>query len=150
MNLNTLKRGFTKTNPERGLRSLPGAQKSEHRENRSNSVRVKGLYITDSYDTAGRVIGITAYTLSWLCNGIILLLATHSLLPFITETISTGLLLGGYFIIAFIIHALVILADGMRDSNAPWARKSIIVFWSGVGILLVLSILLAIIQPLAF
>lgn len=145
MNLNTLKRGFTKTNPEKGLRSLPGAQKSVHREEGSGGIRVKGQYITHDHNTAGIVLGVMAYGFSWCCNVILLLLAAQSLLPFLAELAWGSLLLPAYLVLGFVIHIMVMVADGLRNSNAPWARKSIIVFWVGTGLFLVIYIPLAVI-----
>lgn len=68
MNLNNIKRGFTRTNPEKGLHSLPGAQKSDRRENRPHTIRVKGAYIEHDHNTVGKVLGISAWGLAWICN----------------------------------------------------------------------------------
>jgi len=148
MNLNTLKRGFSRTNPEKGLRSLPGAQKSEHRDDLSGSIRVKGQYIAHDHDKAGRILGMMAYGASWICNGIIFLLITLSLLPFFPGVSWERALLPIYVVLGFVIHIMVMVADGMRNSNAPWARKSMIVFWAGVGLFLAIYIPLIIIMPL--
>jgi|GEM_PF-5639293 hypothetical protein len=147
MNLNTLKRGFSRTNPEKGLRSLPGAQKSEHRDDLSGSIRVKGQYIVQDHDRAGRVLGIMAYGVSWICNGIILCLFILSLPPFVSEMLWERALLPIYLVLGFVLHIMVMLADGMRNSNAPWARKSIIVFWGGTGLFLAVYIPLLMMMP---
>ncbi|NWK55409.1 hypothetical protein HW115_07285 [Verrucomicrobiaceae bacterium N1E253] len=139
MNLNTIKRGFTKTNPERGLHSLPGARRSELRHETPETIRIRGKYISDSHDSTGRVIGILAFFISCICTLILILLCSHWL-PFVTPLVHFDTLLAMYVVLGFILHLMVIIADTMRNSNAPWARKSIIVFWSGIGVLLAISI----------
>lgn len=146
MNLNTLKRGFTKTNPEKGLRHLPGAQKSDHR--RHDSIRIKGPYIPKDHHGAGKILGITAFSFAWLCNGILILIAIQWILPFVTEFIMSDLLRNCYIILGFVIHPLVIMADGLRNSDAPWARKSILVFWGGLALFLAIYIPVTIIMSL--
>lgn len=148
MNLNTIKRGFTKTNPEKGLRNLPGAQKSERRDLMPGSVRVSGQYISSSYNKTGKIIGLLAYTIAWICNLLIILLVLQHFSPFGSTLGTSDFFLTSYVVLGVIMHIMVIFADGMQNSNAPWARKSIIVFWAGVGLSVALFIPLNIIQGL--
>ena len=139
MNLNTLKRGFTRTNPERGLRSLPGAQKSERRDDDDHSIRVKGVYIPLKHETAGRILGTCALGIAWICTGILISLFTLTFLPISWQTGMDDYALTSYVVLAVIMHILVIVADGITNSNAPRARKSVIVFWGSLALIIAIA-----------
>lgn len=120
MNLNTLKRGFTKTNPEKGLRSLPGAQKTERRTS-SPTIRVKGRYITQSTDRLGHFLGLLSYIHAWLYT--ILLPCSFLSDTGIFSPISV-------FILGFaLVHGYALFADGLHHSEVPWARRALKIFW---------------------
>lgn len=147
MNLNSFKRGFTKTNPEKGLHHLPGARKSDRKEEGPETIRVKGIYVAENHHTAGRVFGILSYGLAWVCNSILMIITTVSVMQFTSDSHYLGdNALIAYIALAVILHTFVIVADNLRNSDAPWARKSIITFWIGLGIFLTIYIPLATIE----
>lgn len=122
MNLNRLKRGFTRTDPERGLRNLPGATKSDRMDDSLSTIRVKGRYIPTNTDRAGQLFGMMGYIHSWLY--LVLLSCT----VFATNTLEFSPL--SIFLIGFaVVHGCAMAADGLRHSEAPWARKGIKIFW---------------------
>ena len=140
MNLNTIKRGFSKTNPEKGLRSLPGAHKEDHRDNQQNTIRISGKYIPNKENVdAGKALGMLGYVVAWV-SGVTLVMNTVMLTTNSggnTGYAATALALGGA-----LVHGCSIFADTMRNTEAPWARKGIVVFWSGVLLSLVLGLIL--------
>lgn len=139
MNLNSLKRGFTKTNPDKGLSDLPGANKTGRSAYARGVVRIKGRYVSENYGKLAQVLGSIAYVLSWASSGVILLV------PFFSEDVWGNWLLSGYAVLGFLLHILVMIADGVGNSNEPKVRKSIKVFWSGLALFLAVSILLEVI-----
>ncbi|BDS06377.1 hypothetical protein NT6N_14170 [Oceaniferula spumae] len=136
MNLNKFKKTIGKTNPEKGLRDLAGARKAEYHHNDQGAIRVKGKYISHDYDRFGRVFGITAYLLAWLyvpCTVLSFFLPPGSIWnPF--SIFLTGM---------FAVHGFALVADGLRNSNAPWAMKGIKIYWMGVILLIVLSMIIS-------
>ncbi len=125
MNLNRYKKGFTGTNPERGLRSLPGARKSDRHDNNSGTIRVKGRYISQDTDRMGKFFGMTGYIHAWLY----VILLPWVLLSEINMGSVTFTPLS-IFIIGFaMVHGCALFADGLRNSDAPWANKGIKIFW---------------------
>jgi len=138
MNLNRFKKGFTSTNPERGLHNLPGAIKSERHDEGPSVVRVKGRYIPQDNDRAGQFFGIMGYIHAWIY--VILLpctiFAKDSLVFNPLSVFLTGLV---------IVHGCALAADGLRNSDAPWARKGIKIFWLASLVFLLTSILLGVI-----
>ena len=139
MNLNTIKRGFSKTNPEKGLRSLPGALKGEHKKDKLGTIRVSGKYIPSDHDALGLTFGILGYTIAWI-SAISLVINT-----FLVTTSSDGdtnYVIGSFVLGCAFVHGCSIFADAMRKTEAPWARKGIIVFWSGVLLSVVLGLIL--------
>lgn len=122
MNLNSIKRGFTRTNPERGLRSLPGSMKADRIDNSSSTIRVKGQYISQGNDKIGRFFGMMGYIHAWL-YAILLPCSIVGGDDYIFSPLSI-------FIIGFaMVHGCAMFADGLRNSNAPWATKGIKIFW---------------------
>ena len=122
MNLNSIKRGFTSTNPEKGLRNLSGARKADRIDDSTSTMRVKGRYISGGNDKIGQFFGMMGYIHAWLY----VILMPCSLVAgddYISSPISI-------FIIGFaIVHGCAMFADGLRNSNAPWATKGIKIFW---------------------
>jgi uncharacterized membrane protein YecN with MAPEG domain len=122
MNLNRLKRGFTKTNPERGLHQLPGSKKSTAHGINSHSIRVKGQYIPGNTDRIGRAFGLMGYALAWLY---FILLPCSMLTK--NSTVFYPLPL---FVIGFaLVHGCAMFDDGLRQSKTPWASRGIKTFW---------------------
>lgn len=140
MNLNTIKRGFSRTQPEKGLSSLPGAQKNPTRLPDSTTVRVKGVYISEPPSPLGKICSISAFCLACGCNLILLVLATLWVLPLETAPLLSDYLLSYYVVFAAILHGFAIVADGTLQSNAPWARKGLIMFWCGGALFLALVV----------
>ena len=134
MNLNKFKKTINTHNPEKGLRDLVGAQKSEHRDGNASTIRVTGTYIHGhrSLRHAGRVIGILTFT-SALIASILMLASSLSII---------SLEVGALFIfgLAF-VHIGVLFADGFQQSDAPWARKGVITFWSATLLTLLISLI---------
>ena len=122
MNLNRLKRGFTRTNPERGLYSLPGAQKPDRHKERSTTVRVKGRYIPQDTDRMGQLFGMMGYIHAWLY----VILMPCAMLAENTMDFDP---LSVFLIGLAVVHGCAMAADGLRHSEAPWARKGIKIFW---------------------
>jgi len=138
MNLNSIKRGFTHTNPERGLHSLPGAIKSERHDKGPSVVRVKGQYIPQDTDRAGQFFGMMSYIHAWIY--IILLPCTI----FAEDSLIFNPL--SVFLIGLVtVHGCAMVADGLRNSDAPWARKGIKIFWIASLAFLLMSIVLGVI-----
>ena len=133
MNLNSIKRGFTSTNPEKGLRNLPGAMKADRIDNSPSTIRVKGRYISQDTDTVGRFFGMMGYIHAWLY----VILFPCSIFvgdDYLFSPISI-------FIIGLaMVHGCALFADGLRNSDAPWATKGIKIFWIFTLVMLVTSI----------
>ncbi len=137
MNLNRYKKGFTSTNPERGLRSLPGASRPERHAGSPGTIRVKGRYISQDTDKTGRVFGMMGFITSWLY----VILLPWSLLAEINigSVMFTPL---SIFIIGFaVVHGCALFADGLRNSDAPWATKGIKIFWSLTLLVIVYAVI---------
>ncbi|MFK7910664.1 MAG: hypothetical protein AB8F34_08675 [Akkermansiaceae bacterium] len=123
MNLNRFKKGYTGTNPERGLRSLAGAVKADKHIDNPGAVRVKGRYIPRDTDRIGHFFGMMGYIHAWLY--VILLPCSiyadsHSVIFSPMAVFMVGM---------FVVHGCAIIADGLRHTEAPWARKGIKIFW---------------------
>lgn len=133
MNLHRFKKGYTGANPERGLRDLVGAQKAGKRIGGPTAVRVKGRYISDGNDRIGQLFGMMGYIHAWLT----VLLFPCSMFAaddHIFSPIST-------FIIGFaVVHGCAMFADGLRNSDAPWARRGIKIFWISTLVFLLGSV----------
>jgi len=141
MNLNTIKRGFSKTNPEKGLHSLPGAHKEDHRDDKQGTItiRVSGKYIPSNDDVAaGKAFGILGYIIAW--TSAIALVVNTVLLA--TNSSNTNYVPASFILGCAFVHGCSIFADTMRNTEAPWARKGIIVFWSGVLLSIGLGLIL--------
>ena len=138
MNLNRFKKGFTSTNPERGLHNLPGAMKSERHDEGPSVVRVKGQYIPQDTDRAGQFFGMMSYIHAWIY--VILLPCTILAQDSLAFNPLAVFLIG-----LAIVHGCAMAADGLRYSDAPWARKGIKIFWIASLICLLMSILLGVI-----
>lgn len=123
MNPNRFKRMFLPTNPEKSLRNLPGAQKSERRDHGFSTVRVKGHYIPPRTDTTGKYFGFTG--LIYACFHAILL-------PYVIFANKEPLLppLAALLIGFAIVHGCALFADGLRHSESPRARRGILIFWA--------------------
>ncbi len=122
MNLNSIKRGFTSTNPEKGLRGLPGAMKADRIDDSSSTIRVKGRYIPGNTDRVGQFFGMMGYIHAWL----FVILFPCTLIAGDDSIFSPM----SIFIIGFaMVHGCAMFADGLRNSNAPWATKGIKIFW---------------------
>lgn len=135
MNMNSIKRGFTRTNPERGLHSLSGAMKSERHHEGPSVVRVKGRYIPQDTDRAGQFFGMMSYIHAWIY--VILLPCTILAKDSLDFNPLAVFLIG-----SAIVHGCAMAADGLRNSGAPWARKGIKIFWLVSLLCLLMSILL--------
>jgi len=139
MNLNSIKRGFTSTNPEKGLRNLSGARKADRIDDSTCTIRVKGQYISGGNDKVGRFFGMMGYIHAWL----FVILFPCTLIAgdnYISSPLSV-------FIIGFaIVHGCAMFADGLRNSNAPWATKGIKIFWIFTLLLAVYSIVVAMVS----
>lgn len=122
MNLNRLKRGFTRTNPEKGLRDLPGARKSERHNHDEETIRIKGRYIPSDTDRIGHYFGIMGYLHAWIYV-ILLPCSIFSDEHYMFSPLSI------FLIGLFIVHGCAMFADSFRHSEAPWARKGIKIFW---------------------
>ncbi len=123
--MNRFKKGYTGTNPERGLRNLPGAMKADRIDNSSSTIRVKGRYISQDTDRIGGFFGMMGYIHAWLY--VILMPCTLLVDPNAVSLIFTPI---SVFIIGFaMVHGCALFADGLRGSNAPWASKGIKIFW---------------------
>lgn len=136
MNLNKFKKNIRTINPERGLKDLVGAKKAELRDQAPGTVRVNGRYISGYKSTrlAGRILGIGAYITAWITGCLML---TSSLLSETSLLQPPALFLIGFLL----VHGGVILADGLQNSNAPWARKAVIIFWSMAVLTFVISLI---------
>ena len=137
MNLNKYKKGFTKIRPERGLKNLVGAQKTELRDKPPETVRVTGTYIPGHKETrvAGRVLGIISFLISVIAGGLMLLAV-------ILPNLDTPHPLGSFTLGFLLVHGCVMLADGLQNSDAPWARKAVIIFWSSTVLTFVISLVI--------
>lgn len=135
MNLNKFKKTIGKNNPEKGLRNLVGAQKDERRDSSSGTIRVTGKYISGDKELnlTGRVLGLIAYISAWITGLLMLvsLLMPSVNLPHPFATFIFGLL---------VVNGCAMLADGFRGSDAPWAMKGIIIFWSAAVLTFVISL----------
>ncbi len=125
MNLNQLKRGFTRTNPERSLHALPGAQKTEHHDPTDTTVRVKGRYISGDTDRTGRFFGITGFISAWIYAILLPCSAFFEIRLGWLEFGPFAVFLTGFTL----IHGCAMFADGLRPSGTPWARRGIKTFW---------------------
>lgn len=125
MQLNKFKKGFSCIRPERGLKGLVGTQKIELRDKAAETIRVSGTYIPGHKGSikAGRFFGMLSYITSWLVGGLMLL---SSLLP----ELNLPHPLSSFIFGCVLVHICMMLADGLQNSNSPWARKSVIIFWS--------------------
>ncbi|MGB0775905.1 MAG: hypothetical protein ACPGUY_08665 [Akkermansiaceae bacterium] len=139
MNLNSIKRGFTRTNPEKGLGNLPGAQKSEHRRNTQPTVRVSGQYISSSDHPVGKLLGGLGYLLSWISIAVMFYFVLHA---HEVEKPTLNVVLPSFFLGVLLVHGCAIMAEGFRGQEAPRARKGIIIFWCGTLVIIALSWLL--------
>lgn len=134
MNLHRFKRTIGKTNPEKGLRSLPGAQKRDHRDKLPSTVRVKGRYISQDHSTLGSFFGVMGYIHAWIfALGMTLSLFASSMKDLNPITI--------FFLGFAVVHGCAFLTDGLSNSNSPWAGKSIKIFWIGTAICAAISII---------
>jgi len=136
MNLHTLKRGFGRTNPEKGLHHLVGAQKSDRHEDQPATIRIKGVYISPHHKTPGRILGALALGLAWISASLLICGLTLSFLPIAWRIPLADYTITTYVATAILMHVLVFIADGITYSNAPLARKSIIVFWGSLALYL--------------
>ena len=125
MNLHRFKRGFTKTNPEKGLRSLPGALKNERDPSAPSTIKVRGAYISNGYPRAGKFFAISGYILT-----IVYAIALSFIS--ITSYISSGGIspLGVCLVGAAVVHGLAMAAEGVCHAESPWSQKSIKLFWT--------------------
>ena len=116
-------------------RACQGAMKSGRKNEGPSVVRVKGRYIPQDTDRAGQFFGMMGYIHAWIY--VILLPCTifaedsHIFNPFAVFIIGLS-----------VVHGCAMAADGLRNSDALWARKGIKIFWLASLICLLMSILL--------
>ncbi|MBK1856349.1 hypothetical protein JO972_15365 [Verrucomicrobiaceae bacterium 5K15] len=132
MNLTKFKKTIGKNNPEKGLHSLVGAQKGEHRDALPSTVRVKGVYRSVDHGRSGNFFGVLAY--------IVALFFCVMMVLSILDT-SFGHPLSYLFIGVLPVHAFAMVSDGINSSKTPWALKTIKLFWI-TGALVVVTIFL--------
>lgn len=77
-----------------------------------------------------------AYGLAWLCNVVLFGTMIMLFLPRDLQIDLSNFMRPLYLTLGFLLHLLAMVADGIRGSNAPWARKSILIFWGGLGLVL--------------
>ncbi|MBT8044723.1 MAG: hypothetical protein KJO79_07210 [Verrucomicrobiae bacterium] len=136
MNLHRFKKLIGKNNPEKGLYSLPGAQKADRHIQNAGTIRVKGRYIPGDTERMGRFFGMMAYIHAWLY----VLLLPSSMYTGDHDFFSP---LSVFLIGMFLIHGCAIAADGLRNSNAPRAVWGIKIFWISTVFFFVGRIVLA-------
>jgi hypothetical protein len=139
MNLQPLKRNFGKTNPEKGLRSLPGCHKGDHKDDKLGTIRVSGKYIPSDHDALGLAFGFLGYTIAWIS---VISLVINTFLVTTSSDGDTNYVIASFVLGCALVHGCAIFADTMRNTEAPWTRKGIIVFWSGVLLSVVLGLIL--------
>lgn len=132
MNLNRFKKGFTKTNPEKGLRSLPGALRNDRDPRIPGTIRVRGTYISSGYPRAGKFFALSGYVLT---VGYALALVASYL--FTNSYISP---LGVCIVAAGLVHGCALAAEGVCHAESKWTRKSLKLFWGITGVWLIASI----------
>ena len=134
MNLNKYKKTINTIQPERGLHNLVGAEKFERTNRDSGAIRVTGKYISGHAELnfAGRILGMIAYISSWVAGLFMLgsLILPSLNLPHPFASFIAGLI---------VVNSSAMLADGFRSSDAPWAMKGLIIFWSMAGLTFVMS-----------
>jgi len=137
MNLNKFKKTIGKTNPEKGLRNLVGAQKMEQRDLGPGTVRVKGVYRSVDHGRSGNFFGILAYVAALLTS---ICMMGSIFFPYLGNPMA-------YFCIGILpVHGFAMISDGINSSKTPWAGKSIKLFWSAAALVIVTSILYALIM----
>ena len=112
--------------------------KSERHDEGPSVVRVKGQYIPQDTDRAGQFFGMMSYIHAWIY--VILLPCTILAQDSLAFNPLAVFLIG-----LAIVHGCAMAADGLRYSDAPWARKGIKIFWIASLICLLMSILLGVI-----
>lgn len=122
MNLNRFKKGFTKTNPERGLHTLPGVHRPDRAGDETSTVRVKGRYIPSGTDNTGKVFGILSFTVACLCTVLFPL-------SFFAGKDADLSPLAVFVMGLFLVHGFAIFADSLRHSESIWSRRGIKLFW---------------------
>lgn len=138
MNLNTLKKGFTCNNPEKGLRSLPGAQKHDRKNRDEQSFRLSGKYIPPKDYGVSKYVGMAAFIASCLS---VLGMAGAILMSFFGNGNYRGIIMPSFLIGITIVHALSILAESLKGGEVALARKGIKVFWMGLLVAFILPVL---------
>lgn len=81
---------------------------------------------------------MTGYIFAWL-SAMTLVVSTALLA---TNSGNTGYVASAFLIGFAVVHGCAIFADTMRNTEAPWVRKGIIVFWSGVLLSILLGVIL--------
>lgn len=137
MNLNRHKKGFSHTNPEKGLHSLAGAQKNEKRPPRAPTIRVGGTYIPAKDYGIPKVFGIAALAGSFISTICMAIPASKAALANEDPVAAamTAFILGAIF-----VHVLSIFAESVKGAEVPLGRKAMKSFWVGVMITVFLSI----------
>lgn len=87
------------------------------------AIRVKGRYIPQDTDRAGQVFGMMGYIHAWI-YAVLLPCSLYSVDHYFFSPLSV------FLIGMFVVHGCALVADGLRHSEAPWARRGIMLFWA--------------------
>ena len=135
MNLNKYKKGFSATNPERGLHSLAGGKKRGRRRLSTNRIPLSGKYIPPSDYGIPVVLSRMAIVISYISVigmvifSVAIMLGSESSINFFAISFFSGLV--G-------VHLLVTVAESIKGTEITTARKSVKTFW--LSILTIISV----------
>lgn len=87
------------------------------------AIRVKGRYIPQDTDRAGQVFGMMGYIHAWI-YAVLLPCSLYAVDHYFFSPLSV------FLIGMFVVHGCALVADGLRHSEAPWARRGIMLFWA--------------------
>lgn len=134
MNLNKFKKTIGKNDPEKGLRSLVGAQKKrEPHGTQPGAIRVNGIYRPVDQRKSGDFFGVMAYLAASLSS---LGMVVSVLIPALGHP-------SAYFFLGILpVHGFAMLSDNIGSSKTPWAGKSVRLFWAAAALALLLGVAL--------